>query len=121
MLADGQAPTMPPEAWTPEHLVPGVRARCTVKSLQHHARRADIRVEAAANASGTVTRPDGESRFRFIEARCELDIRLDPTRGDDALAELLARAEHDCFIGSSLTAAVSYEWVVNGSARSIEA
>jgi hypothetical protein len=30
------------------------------------------------------------------------------------LAELLGLAEHDCFVGSSLTAKPSYRWVVNG-------
>ena len=36
----------------------------------------------------------------------------------DALSELLALAERDCFVGSSLTAKPSYRWVVNG--RSID-
>ena len=38
------------------------------------------------------------------------------SRRADALAELLAKAERDCFVGASLTAKPSYRWTVNGAA-----
>jgi hypothetical protein len=43
-------------------------------------------------------------------------VKLVPQPEPDALAELLALAERDCFVGSSLTAKPSYLWVVNGRA-----
>ena len=119
MLAEGGAATSPPAVWTPEHLLLAALSRCTVKSLQHHAGRVDVTVEATANVWGTVTRPDGESRFRLIEARCQLDVRLEPLPENDALVALLERAEHDCFVGASLNAVVTYEWVVNGSTHTV--
>ena len=41
-------------------------------------------------------------------------MELAPEPEQDALGELLALAERDCFVGSSLTAKPSYRWVVNG-------
>jgi len=41
-------------------------------------------------------------------------VKLEPQPEPDALAELLALAERDCFVGSSLTAKPRYRWVVNG-------
>ena len=35
----------------------------------------------------------------------------------DAIAELLAKAERDCFVGASLVAKPSYRWIVNGRQR----
>jgi hypothetical protein len=41
-------------------------------------------------------------------------VELDPEPDPPALTELLALAERDCFIGSSLTAKPSYRWTANG-------
>jgi hypothetical protein len=41
-------------------------------------------------------------------------VELEPEPEQTALAELLALAERDCFVGSSLTAEPSYRWTVNG-------
>jgi hypothetical protein len=40
-------------------------------------------------------------------------VRLTPKPGDDELAELLAKAERDCFIGASLTVKPTYRWTAN--------
>ena len=40
-----------------------------------------------------------------------IEAELEPP--PESLEELLAKAERDCFIGASLTAKPSYEWVVN--------
>jgi organic hydroperoxide reductase OsmC/OhrA len=102
------------EAWTPEHLLLAGLARCTLKSLVYHARRAGISVSAAGTVVGTVTRREDDGRYALVEADCKLDVELDPPPGDDALAKLLAKAERDCFVGASLRASPRYEWRVNG-------
>jgi hypothetical protein len=61
-----------------------------------------------------VTKSDADGRYAFVEIDCRLDVELDPLPGEDGLAELLALAERDCFIGASLTAPTRYEWRVNG-------
>jgi hypothetical protein len=61
-----------------------------------------------------VTRRETDDRYALVETDVELDVELEPAPEPDALAELLALAEHDCFVGSSLTAKPTYRWIVNG-------
>ena len=104
----------PPE-WTPEHLLLAALVRCSLDSLRHHAGRAEVEVTgASAGASALVTRRESDGRYAVVEASVDLAVQLDPEPGPDALAELLAKAERDCFVGASLTAPPAYRWVVNG-------
>jgi hypothetical protein len=61
-----------------------------------------------------VTKRDEDGRYAFVEVDCRLEVELDPLPDEDGVAELLALAERDCFIGASLTATPRYEWRVNG-------
>src|SRR5262249_30231563 len=64
---DGTALADTPE-WTPEHLVLAGLIRCSLKSLQFHAKRVGIAVEhSSGSASGMVTKPEGEERYRIVE------------------------------------------------------
>jgi len=114
LLADGTDPLVPGEAWSPEHLVLAGLMRCTLKSLTFHADRAGISVRGEAGSSGVVAKRESDGRYAFVEVECGLDIRLDPEPDAEQLAELLALAERDCFVGSSLTEKPRYEWRVNG-------
>ncbi|HEY3577623.1 MAG TPA: OsmC family protein [Gaiellaceae bacterium] len=107
----------PPAAWSPEHLLLAALVRCSLQSLRFHADRKGIEVRSAAGSSGTlVTKRETDDRYALVETDVELDVELQPEPRPDALAELLALAERDCFIGSSLTAKPSYRWIVNGRA-----
>jgi uncharacterized OsmC-like protein len=99
--------------WTPEHLVLAGLIRCTLESLRFHASRAGIDFVASASASARVTRRDDDERYAFVEIAADFDLELEPTPED--VAELLAKAERDCFVGASLTAKPSYTWRVNGA------
>jgi uncharacterized OsmC-like protein len=113
---DGVRLDLPPE-WTPEHLLLAALVRCSLKSLRHHAERNDVAVHSASGSSRTlVTRRASDERYALVETDVELVLRIDPEPEPDALAGLLALAERDCFVGSSLTAKPSYRWVVNGRA-----
>ncbi len=114
LSAEGQAPLRPEEAWTPDHLLLAALVRCTVQSLQFHATRAAISVDARADAEGTVTKRD-DGRYAFVEIRCEIDVELEPEPGADDLKELLFKAERDCFVGASLTVKPEYRWRINGT------
>ena len=108
----------PPDAWTPEHLLLAALARCSLDSLRHHAKRAGSEVtRAAASAHALVTRRESDGRYAVVEAELTLDVRLEPPPDPDALAELLAKAERDCFVGASLRIAPTYRWTVGGAAR----
>ena len=101
--------------WSPEHLLLAALLRCSLKSLRYHAERRDIDVRSASGSSRTlVTKRETDERYALLETDVELVVELEPEPEPDALAELLALAERDSFIGSSLTAKPSYRWVVNG-------
>lgn len=114
LTADGASPLEIEEAWSPDHLLLAALARCTIKSLRHHAERAEIRVAASAEAAGAVAKRASDDLFAFVEISCALDVELDPEPGADDLKALLLSAERDCFVGSSLSLEPSYRWRVNG-------
>lgn len=102
------------EAWTPEHLVLAALSRCVLTSLAFHAGRTSLALTPTARARGTVTRREEDGRYAFVAFEVDLDVRLEPAPATDAARELLAKAERDCFVGASLTAAPTYHWTVNG-------
>jgi uncharacterized OsmC-like protein len=104
-----------PAEWSPEHLLLAALMRCSLKSLRYHAERSGVDVRSASGSSRTlVTKRETDERYALVETHVELVVELAPEPEPDALAELLALAERDCFVGSSLTAKPSYRWVVNG-------
>jgi uncharacterized OsmC-like protein len=111
--ADGEDELELGAGWKPEHLVLAGLVRCTLESLRFHASRAGIDFVASASASGTVTRRDDDERYAFVEVSADFELELDPQPDD--LAELLAKAERDCFVGASLTTKPAYRWRVNGA------
>ena len=108
----GGSPIPAEDAWSPEHLVLAGLARCTLKSLRHHAQHDGILVTGGADAWGEVTQRDTDGRYAFVRIKVELDVTLEPTPA--SVRELVAKAERDCFVGASLTAKPRYRWTVNG-------
>jgi uncharacterized OsmC-like protein len=107
----------PPAEWSPEHLLLAALLRCSLKSLRYHAERRSVDVGSASGASRTlVTRRVEDERYALVDTELELAVDLEPEPAPEALSELLALAERDCFVGSSLTAKPSYLWIVNGRA-----
>jgi organic hydroperoxide reductase OsmC/OhrA len=109
---EGGSPLPLEEEWTPEHLVLAGLARCTLKSLEYHARRGNVRSGGRAAATGEVTQRTTDGRYAFVHVKVELDISLDPA--PENVRELLAKAERDCFVGASLAVKPRYRWTVNG-------
>jgi uncharacterized OsmC-like protein len=107
----------PPTGWSPEHLLLAALVRCSLKSLRYHAEAngADVRL-VSGSARTLVTRRETDGRYALVETQVELAVEIAPDPEPSALTELLALAERDCFVGSSLTAEPSYRWVVNGRA-----
>ena len=98
--------------WTPEHLVLAGLARCTLTSLRYHCVRAGISLTSRAVTRATVTRREEDGRFAFVDVAFEGDVAFDPKPDEATAADLLAKAERDCFVGASLTAKPSYSWRV---------
>jgi organic hydroperoxide reductase OsmC/OhrA len=108
-----------PTGWSPEHLLLAALVRCSLKSLGFHAGRKGVDVRSASASGQTlVTQRETDDRYALVETKAELTVELVPEPEPDTLTELLALAERDCFVGSSLTARPSYRWIVNG--RSID-
>ncbi len=99
-------------SWTPEHLVLAGLARCTLTSLRYHCVRAGVTLTSSSTVRGTVTRRETDGRFAFVEIAFEADVSFDPKPDDATIADLLAKAERDCFVGASLIATPSYVWNV---------
>jgi len=102
------------DEWTADHLLLAAVVRCSIASLRFHARRTGVDATAAGTATGTVTKPAGEERFRFVSIAATIDAELDPEPDPEALAGLLETAERDCFVGASLVTKPAYRWRVNG-------
>jgi uncharacterized OsmC-like protein len=109
-LTADAAPLEIPERWSPEHLVLAGLIRCTLTSLAYHARRLGSKASGGGSASAAITKRDEDGRYAFVEIECALDVRIEPLPEPDALRELLAKAERDCFVGASLRPAPSYVW-----------
>ncbi len=116
LCAEGKESLDPGDTWTAEHLVLAALCRCSLASLRHEAKRADLELRAHASAHGVVTKRESDGRYAFVEIECGIDVDAPALTGDADVAELVARAERGCFIGASLTAKPRYEWRVNGLA-----
>jgi uncharacterized OsmC-like protein len=113
--AEGGEPAESAADWKPEHHVLAGLLGCTLESLRYHAGRAGIDdLVGSGSASGRVTKREEDGRYAFVESDCSLEVELDPARPPGELAELLAKAERDCFVGASLTSPPRYRWSVNG-------
>lgn len=101
-------------AWTAEHLLLAALLRCSVTSLGYHARRAGTAVDDAhASARCLVTKRESDGRYAIVELDVEVEARLTTQLGEHELAELLAKAERDCFIGASLAVTPRYTWSIS--------
>ena len=99
-------------SWTPEHLLLAALVRCSLSSLRHHCVRARIVLTSSASAHGVVTRREDDGRYAFVLISVEANVSFDPKPDGATVAELLAKAERDCFVGASLLPSPIYTWRV---------
>ena len=97
----------------PEELALAALVRCSLASLEFFAERRGLQVEGTGAADAVVTKGE-DGRFGFAEIDVGLDVRVEPAVEEEALGELLDKAEWGCFIGASLKTKPRYEWRVNG-------
>lgn len=108
----GAALPLEPEWWA-EHLLLTALVRCTLASLDHHARRAELAVSASGSAHGVVSKRDEDGLYALVDVDVRLQVDLAPAPEAGPLRELLARVERGCFVGNSLSAPPRYHWTVN--------
>jgi len=102
------------EAWTPEHLLLAALVRCTLTSLEYHAKRSGVTFTATADAHCAVTRREEDERFAIVSSGVAFTVSFTPRLDAASARELLARAEHDCFVGASLAVEPTCVWNVDG-------
>ena len=111
MTVPGGAQIAPPEGWSPDHLLLAALVRCSIDAFTYHAHRAGYETQAAGSAHGRITKRDSDGRYAFAEIVVEVDATVTP-RADDP-ADLVAKAQRDCFVGASLTIEPEYTWRVS--------
>jgi organic hydroperoxide reductase OsmC/OhrA len=121
MLADGEGAIDAPPVWKPDHFLVAALLTCALESLRYHAERAGLEVSGRGEGRALVTKRETDDRYAVVEIAASYEIALEPDPGDDRTAELLFKAERDCFIGASLTAEPDYRWRVNRRAVSARA
>ena len=121
MLADGEGPIDPPGAWKPDHFLVAALLTCTLKSLRYHAERAGLETSGRGAGRALVSKRETDERYAVVEIAVSYELALQPDPGDEGTAELLFKAERDCFVGASLTVEPEYSWNVNGRAVSARA
>jgi uncharacterized OsmC-like protein len=121
MVADERAALEHADGWKPDHYLLAALLRCTLEALEYHADRAGLQSSGRGSGHAMVTKRESDGRYGLVEVSAALEVAIDPDPGDDAIAELLARAERDCFVGASLTKEPDYTWTVNGRVVSARA
>jgi organic hydroperoxide reductase OsmC/OhrA len=113
MRTEDGTPLETDPGWSPEHLLLAALLRCSLKALDYHARRAGNGVaDARGSAKALITKRESDGRYATTDVEVELEVKLESQPGEHELAELLAKAERDCFIGASLTVSPTYRWSV---------
>jgi len=121
MLADGSGPIEAPEAWKPDHFLVAALLTCTLESLRYHVERAGLEASGRGEGHALVTKREADERYAVVEVVVSYEIALEPDPGEEQIAELLMKAERDCFVGASLTVGPEYRWNVNGRVVSARA
>ena len=121
MLADGEGAIDAPAAWKPDHFLVAALLTCSLESLRYHAERAGLEASGRGDGRALVTKREADERYAVVEIAVSYEIALEPDPGEEGTAELLFKAERDCFVGASLTVDPEYRWSVNGRAVSARA
>lgn len=121
LLADGEGAIDPPEAWKPDHFLVAALLTCALQSFRYHAERAGLESSGRGEGRALVTKRETDERYAVVEIVASYEIALQPDPSDEGVAELLHKAERDCFVGASLTVEPEYRWTVNGRAVSARA
>jgi len=121
LLADGEGAIDAPEAWKPDHFLVAALLTCALQSLRYHAERAGLESSGRGEGRALVTKRETDERYAVVEIVASYEIALQPDPGDAGAAELVCKAQRDCFVGASLTVEPEYRWTVNGRVVSARA
>jgi organic hydroperoxide reductase OsmC/OhrA len=97
-------------AWSPEHLYLAALQSCTLLSFLAHCAHNGVEVVGyRAHTAGELSRREDDHRYAFTSVR--MTVLCTVAGGHAAAArDLTAKAERDCFVSASTTAAVEVDW-----------
>ena len=110
----GGSPLPRQAEWWAEHYVLAGLVRCTLASMDYAARRAGANCTGSGSAHGVVTKRQTDGLYAFVEIEASFDVQLAPAPASDQLPQFVAKAEHGCFVGNSLSVEPRYHWTING-------
>jgi uncharacterized OsmC-like protein len=110
----GGSPIPREDEWWAEHLVLTGLVRCTLASMGHAARRAGLEWTSSGAAHGRVTKREEDGLYAFVDIETTFEVSLEPPPEQAAVRNLVAKAEHGCFVSNSLKAMPRHRWIVNG-------
>jgi peroxiredoxin-like protein len=95
----------PGDRWSPETLLVAALADCFVLTFRAVARASKVRwTSLECDATGTLDRVDGVTRFTRADLRVRLIVPAD--QGEEPARRALDKAERNCLISNSLKAEV---------------
>jgi organic hydroperoxide reductase OsmC/OhrA len=98
----------PGDAWSPEHLLLAAIQTCFLFTFRATARLSQFEFERVdINATGTVDRVDGVTRFTDVVLRVSLAVP--PGTNHERALRVLERSEHRCLVAASVSAPVHLE------------
>ena len=99
--------------WSPEHLFTASLQSCTMLSFLAHCAHNGVEVVSyQSEAAGELARRDEDRRYAL--RRVAMIVTATVAGGHAQLAQsLTAKAERDCFISASTTAAVETAWRIS--------
>ena len=104
----------PGDAWSPEHLLLASVQACFLFTLRAIARASALEfLSLDLDASGTVDRPEGITRFTEIVLRPTITVRPDVDR--ERVLQILEKTKTRCLVSASLSVPVRLEPAVVAS------
>ena len=98
----------PGDAWSPEHLLLAAVQACFLFTLRAIARVSKVEFASLElDATGTVARVDGVTRFTEIVLRPTLTVPAGTNR--DRMLQMLEKAEKTCLVSASLSTPLRLE------------
>ena len=102
------------DRWSPEHLYLASLESCTMLSFLAHCSHNDLEVEEySSDATGSLERRPDDQRYAFTHVAMVVRARMAAGHAEAARG-LTGKAERDCFISASTTAAIETEWQITG-------
>lgn len=106
----------PGDAWSPEHMLLGAIQACFLLTLRSIARVSKLEFLALdLDASGTVDRQDGVTRFTEIVLRPTLTVADGTDR--ERVLRVLEKSEKNCLVSASLSTPIRVEPVITTPAN----